>query len=193
MQLSAANLERAGKPVPADMFEQIEAARQQINSFYQSIISQEEQKQQLREKYAADLARFRELNNLKSELGPAEEARAGGGGNSMLDSLVLCVKDCDELWRNAEGYVRAHATTPMQLLGKQIIMTRLPVAEEDISLAVSRIQRGGGIEELFIDVQCKDSTIGDGLCRGEVVQKIIAGFKELSGEPAASESQPAGN
>jgi hypothetical protein len=176
MQSSAANLERAGESVPNNMFKQIERSRMQIKNYYQEIISQEQQKQKIREGYAIDLSRFRILHNLTDEQPVVSEE--GKSTNSLLETLVVCTQNCDALWEKAENYVRKHTTTRMQLLGNQIIMTRTPMSDIDISLAVSRMIKGPR-EEFFLDVQCKETTPGEALCASPKVQKIRTGFRSL--------------
>lgn len=190
LQLAAANMERAGQAIATNQLKEIENIRNQINGDYQGIIAQEELKQQIREKYAADLARFRELRNLKPEEGVVPER--ADSPYSLLDTLVTCSNACDELWQKAETYVREHATTRMQLLGKSIIMTQPPIKDQDISLTVSRIKREGSIEEFFLDIQCKDNTLGDEFCKSAAIQEIRKGFRGLGqGGNAAPEKKPA--
>lgn len=191
LQLAAADMERAGQTVSPNQLKEIENTRNQINSDYQGIIAQEELKQQIREKYAADLARFRELRNLKPDQGVVPEK--ADSPNSMLDTLVTCSIDCDERWQKAETYVREHATTRMQLLGRNIIMTHPPIKDQDISLTVSRIKREGSTEEFFLDIQCKDSTPGEEHCKSSAVQEIRKGFRALGqGTPTPAESKSQG-
>ncbi len=177
MQSNAADMERSGRKVSKNLLKQIDTARQQIRGDYQGIINQEQQKQQIREKYAADLARFRELKNLRGDAQVDEEQQASH--HSLLDTLVVCQRDCDALWQKAEQYVRDHATTSMQLLGSQIIMTRSPTKDTDVSFTVSRIKKKDGVEELFLDVQCKDTTKGDAYCGTPEVQRVRKGFRGL--------------
>ncbi|MBU0500110.1 MAG: DUF4124 domain-containing protein [Gammaproteobacteria bacterium] len=190
LQFAAASMERAGQAVSSNQLQEIENIRNQINNDYQGIISQEELKQQIREKYASDLARFRELRNLRPEQGVVPER--SDSPYSLLDTLVACSSACDELWQKAELYVREHASTRMQLLGRSIIMTHPPIKDQDISLTVSRIKREGAIEEFFLDIQCKDNTLGDEFCKSATVQEIRKGFRGLGqGGNAAPEKKPA--
>lgn len=57
----AANLERKGKTIPENVKESIESMERQIEDKESYIQSREDEKQKLREKYARDLERFREL------------------------------------------------------------------------------------------------------------------------------------
>jgi chromosome segregation ATPase len=183
MQFSAANMERSGKKASKNLKDQIKSIRQQIQSDYQHIIEQEQQKQQIREKYAADLARFRVMKKISGMSN--ETASDKVNSNSLLDTLVVCKQGCDELWRKVEDFIRQHATTPMQLMGSNIIMTRLPEKDTEVSYAVSRIKKGDGVEELFLDVQCKETLGGIEYCKSPTVQSVRRGFSELKNAPPA--------
>lgn len=57
----AANLERKGKTIPKNMQESIDSLQRQINDKDSYIKSKEQEKEELKDKYAKDLERFREL------------------------------------------------------------------------------------------------------------------------------------
>jgi len=57
----AANFERQGKPIPERSQEDIDSLQKQIDDKRNYIASKEREKQELIDKYAADLKRFREL------------------------------------------------------------------------------------------------------------------------------------
>jgi hypothetical protein len=57
----AANLERQGKPIQKGLQRDMESLQKQINNKQSYIASKEREKQQLIDKYASDLERFREL------------------------------------------------------------------------------------------------------------------------------------
>ncbi|MCW9057430.1 MAG: DUF4124 domain-containing protein [Gammaproteobacteria bacterium] len=71
----AANLERSGKAVPANLHEDIRSARQQITNNESYIIQKEQEQQDTRAKYEADIQRFRELMRLREEERQKAEAR----------------------------------------------------------------------------------------------------------------------
>lgn len=63
----AANLERSGKAVPDTLHEDIRSARQQIENNETYIVQKEQEQQETRAKYEADIQRFRELMRLREE------------------------------------------------------------------------------------------------------------------------------
>ncbi|MFN2339473.1 MAG: DUF4124 domain-containing protein [Gammaproteobacteria bacterium] len=71
----AANLERSGKAVPENLHDDIRSARQQIENNESYIVQKEEEQQETRAKYEADIQRFRELMRLREEERQKAETR----------------------------------------------------------------------------------------------------------------------
>jgi len=71
LRAGAANLERDGRPVPADMSKDIASLQEQIDSENAFIQEQRRQQQEVRDRFAADIARFKEL---KSAIGASTSA-----------------------------------------------------------------------------------------------------------------------
>ncbi len=61
----AANMERAGKPVPDKLQEEIVAARAQIQRYRDYIAAKRREQQQIRDQFERDIKRFRELKSIK--------------------------------------------------------------------------------------------------------------------------------
>jgi len=176
MQKEAADAERSGETVSKRLLNQIEAVRQKIKTSFEMMISREQAKREVRAKYLGHLQRYRTIQKLgKLEKEPIDEPERP----SLLETVVQCPDEqtCDRAWERAESYVREHATTRMQMLGRNIIMTAQPRESEDISMAVSRIAKKHGLaSELFLDVQCKDSPAGKEFCGSDKVAAIRNGF-----------------
>jgi hypothetical protein len=184
LQMVAADQERSGKKVSQKTLAQIEERRNQIKESYASILQREQEQEEIRNKFQYDVERFRTLKNLqpraKDESG--DEDREG----TLLETVVMCNDEstCGALWKRAEEYLKAHATTPLQLLGKSIMMTKAPLKDDDISITISRIPNkdNSGVR-LFMDLQCKNSPLGKKLCRSDKVRGIRGKFRaQLTGE-----------
>lgn len=72
----AANMERSGKPVPADLSQQIKDARNQIQQNLDYIESRKLEQQAIREKFEIDIKRFRELKAAQAEANAEAKATA---------------------------------------------------------------------------------------------------------------------
>ncbi len=191
MQKSAAELELTGQPVSPRFLREIEAKREALKDAYQSIIMREEEKNHIRQAFARDLNRFRELKQLTQTNDPLLEANQSY--TDALQNVYNCGDDtaCDAPWQKARAYLRKHSTTPVKMDGENILMTGSPVENDDISITVSRIQDHKTDQTLiFMDLQCKDTSQGAALCnKGERVKLIKENFQAmLSDHPARSDS-----
>lgn len=63
----AANMERAGRPIPDPLRKEVEAAREQIAYNTTYIENRKREQQQVMEKFEADLKRYRELKAIQAE------------------------------------------------------------------------------------------------------------------------------
>jgi len=177
MQKNAANLERQGQSISADYIQDIENTRQQLKNNYEVIIRKEQDKEAVREKYATDVVRFRDLKNLRQDQDQDQQKKRI---RSLLETVVICNNqpDCDAAWIKAEEYVRKHATTRLQMLAKSIIMTAAPIKPNDISITVSRIRMPDTPgARLFMDLQCKESPRGRDFCETGPVDNIRSSFR----------------
>ncbi len=184
MQKDAAELELQGQRVSKRFLKEIDNSRQALKDSYAAIIRAEEQKEHYRMAYKKDLERFRILKHLKSD---KDRLKLVGGKSLILDHIYTCSDKltCDQAWMTAENFVREFSTTKIQMLSDTIIMTAPPSKDQDISITVARIrhkprknvatQPTGA--QLFMDLQCKNSPLGDELCASERVAKVRANFK----------------
>lgn len=178
LRADAADLERAGKPIPAQLSDRILNAENAIRESYASIVEREQQKQEIRASFANDLERFRELKGMPEIAEPRDDAPG-----IPLKNLVPCADAgaCDRLWARAVAFVRRHANTPIQAAGPNILITAQPEKPQDISLTLSRIQdkRGPG-SLLFLDAQCMPESGTDTSCTSAQAQSILDGFSDAT-------------
>jgi hypothetical protein len=183
LQMVAAERERSGKKVLPITLEQIEEKRSQISESYASILQREQEQEEIRKKFQYDLERFRILKHLKPRAKTESEEKKEG---TLLETVIMCENEstCNTLWKRAGEYLKAHSTTQLQLVGKNIMMTKAPTKDDDISITISRLSNedDAGLR-LFMDLQCKISPRGKDLCRSEKVRKIRTDFRhKLLGE-----------
>ncbi len=192
MQQDAADAERAGRSVAKALLNRIEEARQKIKQGFESLIEREQQKAEINEKFLSDLRRYRTIKKLDE---PKPEKTLPPEKPSLLETVAQCADTaaCDAAWVRAEAYVRKEATTRIQMLGRNIIVTAPPVKPQDISLAVSRIEKPGRPgAQLFLNVQCKDSSAGAEFCAGDRVARVRHGFRAFISPPAPADQPSAG-
>ncbi len=189
----AAERERNGQAVPEYLIKNIAGLRNQINSNQKKLANLEAQKLKLKNKFAADLQRFRALtatiNGTDTTI--ASEANTIAADSEDTDSaiilsVVLCPNQtsCDKAWRLANQYIKKNATTPIRINTDLIIYTAAPTTSNDIALSISRITEKNKEEaKLFLDVRCQQSGKGQELCSSDKVQQILSSFRPYV-EPA---------
>ncbi len=186
MQQNAAKLELSGQPISKRYLKDIEDKRQALKDAYQSIINREEEKNRIRQSFAQDLKRFRELKQLTPNNDPMLDASQSY--SEALLNVYQCGDDliCEGPWQKAKAYLKQHSTTPVRMQGENILMSGIPAENDDISITMSRIHdRKTGQTLIFMDLQCKSTSMGEALCqRGERVQHIKENF-----QPALANNQ----
>lgn len=192
MQENAAKLELSGQTVSKRYLKDIETKRQALKDAYQSIIDRETEKNRIRQSFAKDLQRFRELKQLAQTNDPLLEANLSY--TDALKNVYQCGDDlrCEQPWERAKAYLKKHSTTPVKMQGENILMTAIPAENNDISITMSRIfDRKTGQTLIFMDLQCKATSMGDALCkRGERVLRIKTDFQPTLGEHSLQPASP---
>jgi hypothetical protein len=186
LRAEAADLERAGKPVPKHLIDAIDKAERSIRDGYSTIVDRETQKHEIRERFSQDLARFRQLRNLPEPESSGRERYT----RPTIQNIVRCAEpgECDRLWERAAAYVRENTTTAVQTNGANVLITAPPATDQDVSLILSRIHdKEGQGASLFLDLQCARSVQGTKTCQGETAKGIIERFR-----PAVLGEQTAG-
>jgi hypothetical protein len=184
MQKNAADRELSGQTVSSRYLKDIETKRQALKDAYQSIVDREREKNRIRQSFATDLKRFRELKKLAQTNDPQQEAN-----QSYIDALqnvynCSLQNNCEQAWQKAKAYVKANSTMPVSMDGKNILMTIAPAENDDISMTVSKIRDRKTQQTLiFLDLTCKETNQGKALCaRGEKVLRIKRGFQTALGD-----------
>jgi hypothetical protein len=183
MQRAAADLERQGKPVPRRQIDEMDLVRRQIGDNYSAIVTNEESRKALIERYESDLRRFRHLRTPESAEGSFAPAKSR---MALIDTVVVCpdAAACDEMWMKGDAYLRSNATTPIRLSGSYILATATARKDEEYSLTLSRLpDRDGTGVRLFLDLQCRDTTQGRELCEGPRVRAVREGFRQALSVP----------
>ena len=140
LRSEAADLERAGKPIPQHLEERHRQDRAvDPRGLYATIVDREQQKEEIR----------RGLRPGPQALPPAQ-GHPGGQGRALRGAEPAGPAQPGDLrpaGSNATGsgpgpcaYVREHATTPVQTAGLNILITAPPKSREDLSLTLSLIQ-----------------------------------------------------
>ncbi len=174
-QKRAANIEKKGVRVPIKLLQEIKTTHKQIESNKNKISSHNKEKIRLKHKFKKDEFRFIALQKQfktesKGAISPSQKA---------IVSVVNCKDElsCNKAWLQARRYVNQHATTPLQIDTDTILMTKKPALDHELSLTVTRISGSKKQPtQLFLDAECKPSSLGQELCSSQKVKRILAGF-----------------
>ncbi|MEW8028977.1 MAG: DUF4124 domain-containing protein [Candidatus Thiodiazotropha sp.] len=193
MQQDAARRELRGARVSKRVLQDIDNKRQALEDAYRSIIEREHDKNRIRQSFARDLKRFRELKKLEQSNDPIQEAR--DSFDHALQNVYHCQSGgkCEGPWQRAKAYLKAHSTTPIKIEGDNIVITGEPIEDDDISISVSRIDdRKRGSLVIFMDLQCKIISPQKRLCaNSDAIKRINQGFRnELAKAGELSQSLP---
>jgi hypothetical protein len=180
LRSEAADLERAGKPVPQRLTDSLEKSERTIRESYAMIVDREQEKAAVRQDFDGDLKRFRHLKNLPDDTAAAPQEAS----RLALRNLVICPdsNQCDLYWGRALAYAQAHATTKIQTSGANILITAPPETPEDLSLTLSRIpDKKGPAASIFLDLQCKNTAPTNTSCSAANANaaKVLNEFRDV--------------
>ena len=93
--------------------------------------------------------------------------------------LYLCGSpaQCEKAWESAHQFVRTFSTRPTDINNEKLLMTAEPAADSDLSLSVSKIDMGNNQQQLFLDIRCRQSSLGMELCASDKVRDIRTSFR----------------
>ena len=173
----AADHERNARKVPEKLLADITASKQQVEVAKQELDRNIAERQKSEKEFKADMVRFQFLTQ------PGGEAKITG--KSLAESnavnslgLFICQDDaqCDKAWKIAGEYVVKYSTTGQDVESENLIMRATPAKDDDLSLSVSKLDHGKGRQQIFLDVRCRQSSLGAELCSGGKVQALREGF-----------------
>ncbi len=177
-QKKAAELERNGKKVPQTLLDEIKQTEAQIQLAYAEINKQIEKKNRTKAEFEADIERFKFLTQENTDSSKTSDKIAE---NKTADEIGLytCETDalCAKAWASAHDFVKAYATTPIDTDTDKLIMGRAPTIDSDLSLWVSKIEDENKKQQLFLDIRCRESSLGVELCASQKVRDIRSAFR----------------
>jgi len=192
----AAQSERDGHTVAKKQIDEIKSLRSQIRDHQQSIKRHTAGKQELKARFSRDISRFIALKSGPQEFGAGASSSSqlneiNNKEDSIVISLYVCPDNnsCDKAWSLARSYVKAYATRPLEVDTNLLMITKPPHYDEDIGISVARIRRQKESALIFLDVRCKDSSLGRELCLSLKTRSILAGFAPFLKTGVASMSQ----
>lgn len=171
----AATHERNAKKVPGKLLEGIEATKRQIEQAKLEMEHNDSDKQAAQKEFQANMARFKFLTQNASDAKASQTNFAASNANNEL-GLFVCqsTEQCLKAWHISAEFVAKFSSTGQDVENENLIMRAAPVNDNDISLSVSRLQ--GKDQQIFLDIRCKNTSLGQELCASDKAQAIRRGF-----------------
>ncbi len=178
-QNSAAEHERNGRKVPKKLLDAILATKQQIILSKAEINNIKNKRNLVESEFAADIERFKYLTQTESDVTelsgkPVDNMQAA---NEL--GLFICKDEqqCQQAWQIARKFVKKYSTVRIDVDTENLIMGSDPVSEEDFSLSVSKMTRTDSPQQIFLDIRCRMSSLGEELCSSEQIRQLRHSFK----------------
>ncbi len=189
-QRKAAQYERDGRSIPVNLLTDIATSKEQINNTYVEISNQFQKKKRIRQQFANDIARFEYLIKIRETDENFDYLTAKHKAANEL-GLFICesTDQCDRAWVSAKQFIRINSTVAVDIETDTLIMSHAPYKDDDLSLSISKMDEVDGSQQLFLDIRCRKSSLGDALCRSERVREIRHSFNDFikSTLPSGSE------
>jgi hypothetical protein len=180
-QKSAATFERNAKPVPPNLIAEINAIQDEIEHTKQTIGENMAQQKKFVDEYDANIKRFLLLTKSddptpKNQIASIEEAQELG--------LFRCENDfqCKKAWEIALVFVNTYSTTVPDINTDELVMHALPTKDDNFSLSIAKIINKDDGNLLFLDIHCRNSTLGEKLCASPKIQNLRASFRPYVNE-----------
>lgn len=176
-QQQAADHERNARKVPEKLLADIAASKQQVEATKQELDRHMLDRQKTEKEFKADMARFQFLTQSGGDAkNPGNSLAESNAGNAL--GLFVCqdAGQCEKAWKIAGEFVAKHSTTGQDVETDKLIMRAAPAKDDDLSLSVSKLDHSSGQQQIFLDIRCRQSTLGTELCAGNKAQTIRQEF-----------------
>ncbi|MCX7100221.1 MAG: DUF4124 domain-containing protein [Methylobacter sp.] len=179
-QKKAAELERNGKKVPAYLLNEIKQTETQIQAAYAEINNHIEKKNKAKAEFEADIERFKFLTMKNTDPSMASDKNMDQQTADQI-GLYTCETEifCTNAWLSAHEFFKAYATTPIDTDTDKLIMGRSPANDSDLSFSISKIIDENKKQQLFLDIRCRESSLGIELCASQKVRDIRSAFRSF--------------
>lgn len=177
-QKKAAGFERNAQKVPVKLISDIKATQDQIQETQVAISKQMEKQNKMKREDEADIERYLFLTQSKTD-SPSQTKKIASIKEANALGLFYCENDhqCNKAWAIARNFVNFHSTTEPDIDNDTLIMTRSPSKDSDLSLSLSKISLTDTEYQLFLDIRCRDSSLGQELCASQKVSDIRSSFR----------------
>jgi len=189
LEKTAANQERNGQKITPKLLDSIKAANAQVARVMGEINANREKKEQVKDEFSADIERYLFLTQSVKKLIKQVKVPSIHEANAL--GLFHCENDhqCNKAWGIAREFINKHSTTDPDVYNERLIMNRPPATDSDISLSLSRIAITESDYQLFLDIHCHASVVGEELCSSSKVRNLRHSFRAYVNEGLSRATQ----
>lgn len=119
LQETAAERERTGKNVSADLTARLAQVRQRIKRAQQYIAQKEAEQHQVRERYESDILRYRQLRDGTSGVPTAQAAAGARGSNTTIGQAVSSPRAGEQICQRATANLRRHLPSLVRMIDQK--------------------------------------------------------------------------
>lgn len=172
-QKKAAAIERNGTKIPPAILNEIKATQTQIQVAHGEIAKHDEKKNQIKADFETDIERFKFLTKANTDT----QKTSANIGDEL--GLYPCDSDaqCSKAWGIALDFINKHSTTAIEINTDKLIMAHAPETDTDLSLSLTKIDSADKKHQLFLDIRCRESSLGKELCASKKAKDIRSAFK----------------
>lgn len=188
-QKAAARYERSGLKLPQKLIDDMKASQIKIQNLHAAARANDDKQHHVKNEFLADIERYLFLT--QSIKKPSEQTNIPSIKQANALGLFHCDNDhqCNKAWEIARDFVNRHSTTIPDVYNDKLIMNRPPATDTDISLSLSRIAISDDDYELFLDIHCHNSSIGEELCSSQRVKDLRSSFRAYVNDTLSRSAQ----
>jgi hypothetical protein len=188
-QKAAAAMERNGQAVSSKLLDDIQSTQKQMEMVNKSMATAADKQNILKNEYIANIERYLFLTQAIKRSKPQAIIPSIQQANTL--GLFHCENDhqCNKAWEVARQFVNIHSTTVPDVYNEKLIMNRPPAVDTDISLSLSRISITDNDYQLFLDIHCHNSVVGEELCSSQRIQDLRASFRSYVNDTLSRSTQ----
>lgn len=173
-QKHAADYERRGQPVPAELLRNIQEMQRQLGENRSFLDLQNKEKERVADKFKADIVRFKELQAQRVLKNRDDEGRVMAANTTSYSCAENAL--CTKVWQMAQLYARDNATRSLEIVTDSLILSGKPLSDRDIAIAFSKVPERDAGAQIILEISCANTDAGQALCDSERGKKIINGF-----------------
>ena len=176
-QHQIAALEGAAQAVPKDLRDDLMLSQTRLEQTQNALRSQLEKQEQTKKIDEADVARFIFLTQSTKDMPPRAKIPSIKEANEL--GLFYCENDyqCNKAWEIGRNFVNFYSTTEADVYNDKLIMNRPPPKDTDISLSLSKLAINEDDYQIFLDIRCRHSLMGELLCASPKIKEIRSSFR----------------